>query len=87
MGGNRRAISYRNLVGENARPLPDSDHGFSPAGPYACDLRINLVKKHGLGGVMVWDYGHDSEDPADSLLNHLTKNITAPPPPSEANPQ
>jgi GH18 family chitinase len=88
LGGERRAISYQKLVGENAQPLPESEHGFSPVGKDACDLRIDLVKKHSLGGVMVWDYGHDSTDPQSSLLNYLTKKFTAPPrPPSEANPR
>ena len=77
LGGKRRAISYKNLVGEGAKPLPESEHGFSPVGPGACDLRLELVRKHGLGGVMIWDYGHDSTDPKTSLLNYLTKSFTA----------
>ncbi len=72
MGGKRRAISYKNLVGEGARTLPESEAGFSGVGRAACDLRLDLVREHGLGGVMVWDYGHDSPDPEHSLLKYLS---------------
>lgn len=68
-GGERRAISWKKIAGNK---MPESDHGFWPVGQSSCDLRLNLVKKHGLGGVMVWDYGHDSDLPEHSLLRHLS---------------
>jgi len=88
LGGERRAISYKTLSGANARPLPESEHGFSPANTDACDLRLELVREHQLGGVMVWDYGHDSTEADVSLLNYLSKKLTAEPQrPSELNSQ
>lgn len=73
MGGERKAISWKKLVGENAVAIPKSDFGYSPAGKGTCDLRVSLIEKYGLGGVMVWDYGHDSPDPEHSLLKHLSE--------------
>jgi len=73
--GKRRAVSWKKLVGENAVSLPESEHGFWPVGPEACDLRLKLIKEHGLGGVMVWDYGHDSFEPEHSLLRHLSAGL------------
>lgn len=86
LGGERRAISYKKLAADDSPALPESEYGFSPVGTDACDLRLELVKKHGLGGVMVWDYGHDSTDPDKSLLRYLSSQLT-PPRPSESNPQ
>ncbi len=87
LGGERRAISYKNLSGLDAKPLPESEHGFSPANTEACELRLELIEKYQLGGVMVWDYGHDSTDPDTSLLNYLSQQLTPSPPPSESNSQ
>ena len=75
MGGERRAVSWKTLVGEKAKVLPESEHGFSPVGKEACDLRLRLVKERGLGGVMVWDYGHDSVEAEDSLLRYLSAGL------------
>lgn len=71
--GDRRAVSWRRL--REGHPLPDSEHGFWPAGPETCDLRIRLVKKYSLGGVMVWEYGHDAVGTEHSLLRHLTGRL------------
>ncbi len=73
--GERRAVSWKNLAGEKAIDLPDSQHGFWPVGPEACDLRLRLVKERRLGGIMVWDYGHDSANPEYSLLRHLSEGL------------
>lgn len=74
-GGERRAVSWKKLAGENATNLPETEHGFSPVGGEACDLRLRLVKERGLGGVMVWDYGHDSAEPEHSLLRRLSEGL------------
>ena len=76
--GERRAISWRKLAGPDAEPLPESEHGYWPVGVEACDLRIDLVKEFGLGGVMVWDYGHDSTAPETSLLRALSEGLSGP---------
>ncbi len=73
--GERRAVSWKRLVEENSPGLPASDHGFWPVGTETCDLRVRLVKEYGLGGVMVWDYGHDSPEPETSLLRYLTSGL------------
>lgn len=73
--GERRAVSWKKLVGEKATGLPESEHGYWPVGPEACDLRLRLVKERGLGGVMVWDYGHDSAEPEHSLLRYLSAGL------------
>ena len=54
--------------------------GFWETGPEMCDLRVRLVKEYQLGGVMVWEFGHDTDDPKQSLLRHLSKGmeLTAP---------
>ncbi len=75
LGGERRAVSWKKLVGEKAEKLPVSEHGFSPVGKEACDLRIRLAKEHGLAGVMVWDYGHDSAEAEHSLLRYLSEGL------------
>lgn len=69
--GQRRAVSWRK-IGDG---LPESEHGYWPVGKGTCDLRIDLVKQHGLGGIMVWDYGHDTPDPDQSLLRYLSEQI------------
>lgn len=73
--GKRRAISWRHLADGKLEALPDSDSGFWPVGREACDLRLRLVKEYGLGGVMVWDYGHDSQLDDKSLLRHLSVGL------------
>ncbi len=75
MGGKRRAFSWSKLTGKDKTPLPESTYEFSPVGLKACDLRLALVKKHNLGGVMVWDWGHDSLTAEDSLLKYLSDRI------------
>jgi len=70
-GGERRAVSYRKMTGEGGAGLPKSEHGWWPAGKEACALRLKLVEEFGLGGVMVWDYGHDAVAPEESLLRYL----------------
>ena len=72
MGGKRTAYSWKKLVGDDAIAIPKSDFGYSPTGKEICDLRVAMVEKYSLGGVMVWDYGHDSTDPDHSLLRHLS---------------
>ena len=72
LGGDRRAISWSKLAGSN-KPLPPSEHGFSPVGRTASDLRFQLIKKYQLGGVMIWDYGHDTKDPDQSLLKYTSE--------------
>ena len=76
--GERRAVSWKNLVDPNSAGLPSSEYGFWPVGTDACDLRIQLVKEYGLGGIMVWDYGHDSGVPETSLLRHLSNGLQTP---------
>lgn len=66
--GERRTVSWKKID----TAIPDSPHGYWPVGKEACDLRLKLVKEHGLGGVMVWDYGHDSTDPEKSLLRYIS---------------
>jgi len=73
--GKRRAVSWRKLAGESREALPESEHGFWQTGPGMCDLRVRLVKEFGLGGVMVWEYGHDTDDPKQSLLRHLSEGM------------
>ena len=75
MGGERKAISWKKLAGEDALAIPASEFGYTPAGREICDLRVRLMKKYGLGGVMIWDFGHDSIDPEHSLLKHLSEKI------------
>lgn len=75
MGGDRKAISWKKLAGEDAVAIPASEYGYSPTGREICDLRVSLIRKYGLGGVMVWDYGHDSPDPEYSLLRHLSDSM------------
>jgi len=87
LGGERRAISYKTLSGANAKPLPESEHGYSHVNTDACDLRLELIKKYQLGGVMVWDYGHDSTDPETSLLNYLSQKLIPSRQPSESSSQ
>lgn len=83
--GDRRAYSWKTLLERESKAPPTSEHGFWPVGPETCDLRVRLVKEHGLGGVMIWDYGHDSLSPEHSLLRHLSRKL-APPPPQRAEP-
>jgi hypothetical protein len=71
--GDRRAVSWRKP--KEGPQLPPSDHGFWPVGPEACDLRIDLVKRLALGGVMVWEYGHDAVGEKDSLLRYLSNGL------------
>lgn len=73
--GERRAVSWKNLVAPDSTGLPESEHEFWPVGVDACDLRVRLVDEFDLGGVMVWDYGHDSIDPETSLLRHLSRGL------------
>lgn len=73
--GERGAVSWKKLVGEGASGFPESEHGYWPVGPEACDLRLRLVKERGLGGVMVWDYGHDSAAVEHSLLKYLSEGL------------
>ncbi|MCB1229299.1 MAG: glycoside hydrolase family 18 protein [Verrucomicrobiae bacterium] len=73
--GERRAVSWRQLVAENSAGLPDSEHGYWPVGTEACDLRLRLVKEYGLGGITIWDYGHDSPIPEKSLLRYLATGL------------
>jgi GH18 family chitinase len=73
-GGEHRSISFSKLAGDSGQLLPNSEFGFSPVGKAACDLRFELVKKYRLGGIMVWDYGHDSPDPKHSLLRYISEN-------------
>ncbi|MGY8643898.1 MAG: hypothetical protein ACKVJU_22735 [Verrucomicrobiales bacterium] len=54
LGGERRAIQWTKLAGKDDSAMPESDHEFSPVGKVACDLRLDLMKKYKLGGVMVW---------------------------------
>ncbi|MAS96649.1 MAG: hypothetical protein CMO55_25955 [Verrucomicrobiales bacterium] len=75
MGGERKAISWKKLVGEDSLAIPSSEFGYSPTGKDICDMRVSMMKEFGLGGVMVWDYGHDSPDPEHSLLKHLSDSI------------
>lgn len=77
--GDRRAISWKTQIGGAPPGLPDSEHGFWTHGKPACDLRVRMVEEHGLGGVMVWDYGHDSPDPEQSLLRHLSRKLSLDP--------
>lgn len=71
--GDRRAVSWKNI--DNETDFPKSGHGYWPVGKQPCDLRIELWKKYGLGGVMVWDYGHDKTDPESSLLRYLSGQL------------
>ncbi len=73
MGGERRAVSWKKLVGPNATKIDQKEHPFSPVGKEVCDMRVRLVKKMGLAGVMIWEYGHDSMEPGESLLKHLSE--------------
>lgn len=73
--GERRAVSWKHLVGKDAKERPASGHGYWPVGKEACDLRLRLAKERGLAGVMVWDYGHDSPDPEHSLLRYLAEGL------------
>lgn len=70
--GERRAVSYKRFVENGETAIPESEHGFWPMGPKVCDMRLALVEKHNLRGVMVWDYGHDSMSPDLSLLRDLS---------------
>ncbi len=74
-GGERRAVSWNKLGEEGSMGFPESKHGWWPAGTGVCDLRLKLVKEFGLGGVMVWDHGHDAKTPEESLLRHLSASI------------
>jgi GH18 family chitinase len=74
-GGERRAVSYKKMTGREGADLPKSEHGWWPAGKEACDLRVKLVEEFGLGGVMVWDYGHDAVAPEESLLRYLSETL------------
>ena len=73
--GDRRAVSWKKIAGEATGKLPESKHGFWPVGKEACDLRLDLVKRFELGGVMVWDYGHDSAEEEYSLLRYLSEKM------------
>ena len=75
MGGERKAVSWKKLVGDEAVAIPKSEFGYSPTGKEICDLRLRLMTQYGLGGIMVWDYGHDSTDPEHSLLRHLSTKL------------
>ncbi len=75
LGGSRAAYSWKKLVGEDAVAIPKSEFGYSPTGKDICDLRVRMVEKYGLAGVMVWDFGHDSPEPEFSLLKHLSTRL------------
>jgi len=75
LGGERRALSWKKLVGPGRVSVPESEHGYSPVGTSIIDLRLELVERFGLGGVMVWEYGHDSREPRDSLLRYLSAGL------------
>lgn len=73
--GKRRAISWRSLADGKLDGLPESESGFWPVGPEVCDLRLRLMKQYRLGGIMIWEYGHDSARPEASLLLRLSKGL------------
>lgn len=73
--GERRAVSYRKFAENGEAAIPPSEHGFWPMGPKVCDMRLSLVEKYNLRGVMAWDYGHDSMNPESSLLRHLSSKL------------
>ena len=85
--GERRAISWKTQLKGEAPGLPASEHGFWPHGKKACDLRVELVERHDLGGIMVWDYGHDSPNPEHSLLRHLSRQLGIDPSKKTTDPQ
>ena len=72
LGGDRRAISWSKLAAPNMT-LPPSEYGFSPVGKEAADLRFQIIKKYRLGGLMIWDYGHNSRNPENSLLKYISE--------------
>lgn len=72
-GGERRATAWKHLAEGVA--IPKSSQGYWPVGKETCDLRARLVKQHGLGGIMVWEYGHDSDHPDHSLLRHTSEAL------------
>ena len=75
LGGDRRAISWSKLADSDGKKLPPTDYGFSPVGKTNCDLRFQLIEKYQLGGLMIWDYGHDSLDPDKSLLKYISEKM------------
>ena len=74
LGGERRAFSWKKMQ-ENGFELPASEFQFSPVGTGILDLRMDLIEKYQLGGIMVWEFGHDSADPDHSLLHHLSEKV------------
>ena len=78
LGGKRRAIQWTKLAGKGESTIPESDHEFSPVGKAACDLRLDLMKKYKLGGVMVWEFGQDSPNEKHSLMKHLSEKLATP---------
>lgn len=75
--GERRAVSWKKMAGESSLPLPESEHGYWPVGEETCDLRVRLATEYGLGGVMVWEFGHDTPEPGRSLLKHLSSSMSS----------
>ncbi len=78
LGGDRRAVSYKKIAVNGRDAIPQSSHEFTPVGSAAIDPRIRQVKKHGLAGAMVWDYGHDSMLPEKSMLKELSNKLQSP---------
>lgn len=74
MGGERRAFPWKKMQ-EKGFELPASEFEFSPVGPGILDLRTQLMEKYRLGGIMIWEYGHDTTDPQSSLLHHLSEKL------------
>jgi hypothetical protein len=69
--GERGAVPWKKMA-EPSNPLLNFANSYWPVGKETCDLRVKLAEEYGLGGVMVWEFGHDTAQPESSLLNYLS---------------
>lgn len=69
--GERRAVPWKKMA-EPSNALLSFASGYWPVGKETCDLRVKLAEEYSLGGVMVWEFGHDTAQPESSLLNYLS---------------